>query len=329
MGPRSMRVLIIGRSRIGSDESGIYRALTRQGHTAVLVDDRKLAQWIGRRAANAWVRARVAAFRPDRVIVAKGHALEVQTLADLCRGRPSVMYYQDLDVPPLPKVVERARQVDSFFHLAACQLDEYERLGVHRARFLPSAACAWWDRPAEPSPAFASDVAFIGTGNDPYRVEFLLRLARSFRVKVWGSGWEAVSRDLEWGGREVHGRDFARVCASAKVVIGVNRSYQLSCWGYASSRLWRTVACGGLFLAPATPGMRELLRDGEHLAWYDGEDHACALLERYLVADEERERIRAAGRAFVGAHHTFDQRIHNLLSGEPFRNPLHAEAVTP
>jgi spore maturation protein CgeB len=90
--------------------------------------------------------------------------------------------------------------------------------------------------------------------------------------------------------------------------------------------MWRVVGCGGFFLGHATPGMRELLADGQHCAWYDDEERALAQIDRYLADDEARLRIRRAGRAFVAAHHTFDQRVDNLLAGARFVNPLRAVA---
>ncbi len=86
--------------------------------------------------------------------------------------------------------------------------------------------------------------------------------------------------------------------------------------------MWKILACGGVYLGHATPGLRELLRDGEHCAWYDDEDGAAAAIERYLADAAARERARRGGRAFVLAHHTFDHRLANLLTGRPFENPL-------
>jgi spore maturation protein CgeB len=68
--------------------------------------------------------------------------------------------------------------------------------------------------------------------------------------------------------------------------------------------------------------VRGLLRDGEHCAWYEDEEHASEQVERYLSDDDARERIRREGRAFVLAHHTFDHRVRNLLEGREFENPL-------
>jgi spore maturation protein CgeB len=65
-----------------------------------------------------------------------------------------------------------------------------------------------------------------------------------------------------------------------------------------------------------------MLREGDHCAWYKDTDSCLAKIGYYLENSAARERIRREGQVFVREHHTFDQRIHNLLSGEAFVNPL-------
>ena len=325
-GPR-LRVAVIGRSRRWDVERWIHRALVRAGHVATLVDDRRAFHLLGRRAAGAWVRARVKAFRPDRLIIAKAIGVPVDVLRDLCAAVPSVMWYRDLRVPPDPAILERAACVDTTFLTAGGQAPLFEAAGARRALFLPDGVDPDVDRPGARLPAYACDVAFIGSAGDEHRVAFLRRIARRFRVRTWGRGWESIAREVGWMGGPAYGDDIGRICASARIVLGLDRGFQAreQVWGYTSNRLWRVIAAGGFYLGPSAPGLREFVRDGEHCALYDNEEHALALIERYIEDDAERDRIRAAGRAFVLAHHTMDHRIHNLLTGLPFRNPLAEE----
>lgn len=323
-GGSRLRVAVIGRSRRRDVERWIHRALVRAGHAATLVDDRRAFHVVGRRAAGAWVRARVRAFRPDRLILAKAIGVPVEVLRELCAEIPSVMWYRDLRVPPDPAILERAACVDTTFLTAGGHAPLFEAAGARRALFLPDGVDPEVDRPVAPAPEYECDVAFIGTAGDEHRVAFLARLARRFRVRTWGRGWESNAREVGWMGRPAYGDDFGRICASARIVLGLDRGFQAreQVWGYTSNRLWRVIAAGGFYLGPSAPGLREILRDGEHCALYDDEEHALALIERYLADDAERERVRAAGRAFVLAHHTIDHRVHNLLTGAPFQNPL-------
>ena len=70
--------------------------------------------------------------------------------------------------------------------------------------------------------------------------------------------------------------------------------------------------------------MKRLLHDGLHCAFYDDFDSLVERIGHWLARPEERDRVRAAGEAFVREHHTFDRRIANLLAGQPFVNPLEA-----
>ena len=87
---------------------------------------------------------------------------------------------------------------------------------------------------------------------------------------------------------------------------------------------WMVMLAGGLYLGPYAPAMARMLVDGEHCAWYpDGDAQACAeVAHRYLADDRLRERVRTHGERFVREYHTYDQRINNLLTGEPWVNPL-------
>jgi spore maturation protein CgeB len=81
---------------------------------------------------------------------------------------------------------------------------------------------------------------------------------------------------------------------------------------------------GGFYLAERTRGVAEMLRDGEHCAFYDDSSSCIEQCGHYLHSPDEREEIRIQGERFVRAHHTYDQRISNLLENRPFVNPLAA-----
>jgi spore maturation protein CgeB len=213
------------------------------------------------------------------------------------------------------------------FLTAGGQAPEWEALGVPRALWLPDGADRDMDEPVEFDSRFACDVAFIGRavspGDDYSRAEFLVRLARNFNVRVWGQDWHRWAGELNWDGSAVYGRDFAKVCASAKIVIDIKpRMWQASLGVYASNRLVRQLACRGFSLTRGTPENKELFCEGEHCAWYDSEEQASEKIDYYIRNDAERRRIAANGAALVHTHHMLDNRVHHLLTGEPYRNPL-------
>jgi spore maturation protein CgeB len=173
---------------------------------------------------------------------------------------------------------------------------------------------------------YATDVVFIGTGYDPARAKFLLEVAKEFRVKVWGLGWDEWRQSLNWSGRVVEGKEFSTVCSSASIVLGINPTIYTAArpasGNTASDRTWMVILGGGFYLGHGSPELEQMLHDDVHCAWYDGMDSCLEKIGHYLEDNHARERIRTDGEAFVRRHHTFDARIHNLLSGEEFVNPL-------
>jgi hypothetical protein len=325
---KPMRVLIIGRRKHRiSAEAGLYRAMQRMGHTVRLIDDRKLRQNLGARAGSRWIKLRARLFRPDRVLVFKPHDVTLEVMTEIAQQFPTNMWYRDLTVPPDPRLVERARQLETVFLTAGGQAAEWEAHGVRRALWLPDGADRDMDQPTAYDSAFACDVAFIGRavspGNDYSRAEFLVRLAERFHVRVWGQDWQPFAQQLHWDGSAVYGGDFAKVCASAKVVIDIKpRMWDQSVGVYSSNRLVRQIACGGFSLSRGTKDNQAMFREGEHCAWYDTEAEAFDKIAYYLAHESTRVEIARRGAELVQAHHMLDNRVPNLLTGTPYQNPL-------
>jgi hypothetical protein len=328
-----LRVVIIGRSKkLIAAESGLRAAMRRMGHQVTIIDDRKLRQRIGARAGNRWIRARLRTFRPERVIFFKNHDADIETFRFAQERYRTSMWYRDLTPPPDPlldALIERARYVEAVFLTAGGQAPLWTAGGVANAMWLPNAADRDLDKPVPPDPRFACDIAFMGRGISPgtdySRSEFLVRLARNYHVRVWGQQWDQWAKELNWDGSAAYGADFARVCASAKIVLDI----QPALWAranydelYSSNRMVKVMACGGFCLAQGAPALQQLFRDGEHCGWYQNDEEAFAQVERFMANDEMREEARRNGQRFVLQHHMMENRVHNLLTGEPYRNPL-------
>jgi hypothetical protein len=319
-----VKVLVIGRSKPFTDARLIERLLRADGHRVVHVDDRKLRQLVGGRAGSAWIRARAGAFRPDRVLTFKPHDIRLEVYAWLTERFPVTLWYRDLNIPPDPEMVARARLADAAFITPGGQVPAWRALGVERARFLPSAADPAEAMPGAFDPALACQVAFVGRGYDAARAEFLCRLAERFDVRVWGQDWGPWAERLRWDGTTVYGEKFGHVCASAEIVLDIQPSFQVAeeVWGYLSNRPFRIMAAGAFMLGHATAGARALLQDGTHAAFYEDEEDAAARIEQWLADAAGRARVAAAGQAFVLRHHTFAARLPHLLTGDPWVNPL-------
>jgi spore maturation protein CgeB len=319
-----LRILIVGSGKKWRMERSTERALVRDGHTTRLFDDRRSRQLLGGSLTQKRALAVARKFKPDFVLVGKCQALDLTTVEAMLAGKRSATWYHDapqyryINRPDVAHAAAVGRLTESFF--VSGFVDEWKALGL-RAKFLPSSA----DKelgPTKPNKRFASDVAFIGSGNDRARATFLGKLAKRFDLKVWGEDWEEWRKQLNWSGRPVYGHEFAAVCSSAKIVLGINPQIARSATNYTSERTWMTVQAGGLYLGQATDGITSLLREGDHCAWYKDLESCIERCAYYLANPATRERVRLQGQHFVAEHHTYDQRIHNILAGEEFVNPL-------
>ena len=309
-------------------ERGTERALRRAGHITRLIDDRRAKRLIGWRLTQHWALSEAKRFKADFVFLSKCHALAPETVARIIDGRSNAMWYHDAawfnstERPDVAHIVGIGKLAQTFF--VSGFEKEWAALGLN-AKSLPSCADAGIT-PLPPEKRYASDVVFIGTGYDPARANFLLEVAKKYEVKVWGLGWEEWRKQLNWSGRVVEGKEFSAVCSSSKIVLGVNptiyTAHVPASGNTASDRTWMGILGGGFYLGHGTPELKKMLRQDQHCGWYSDLDSCLELIGQYLEDSAARERIRKEGEAFVREHHTFDARIHNLLSGEAFVNPL-------
>jgi Glycosyl transferases group 1 len=319
-----VRVLIIGSDDPWRMERGTQRALRRAGHVTKLFDDRKTKRLMGSVLTQRLALSQAKRFKPDFVLLSKCQALTTETVAQIIEGKPNAMWYHDAQWfkntyrPDIAHIIKIGKLTRTFF--VSGFEKQWAALGLP-AKFLPSCADAAI-KPVKPQKAFASDVAFIGSGYDPPRATFLLKVAQKYDLKVWGRGWQEWKKPLNWTGRSVEGKEFAGVCSSAKIVLGVNPSRYPAHSGHTTSdRTWMVILAGGFFLGHGTPELKQMLREGDHCAWYSDLESCLSQCGYYLENSAARERIRREGQVFVRQYHTFDQRIKNLLSGAEYVNP--------
>lgn len=319
-----MRVLITGNSKYWKVGASTERAVRRAGHETLLIDDRRIKRRIGWSLTQRWVRRAAARFKADFVILDKCEALDHETVHALVDGRPSAMWFHDpqwvsqTNLPHVARILSIMHMADHAYVTGFVAQWREKRPG---ARFLPAAADVEL-HPMPHDPRFASEVAFIGTGYAPERAAFLAEIARHAQLRTWGQGWEPWKEQVGATGIRVERDDFARVCSSSAITLGVHPKEAEGATDYASNRIWLTILAGGFYLGPWGKGLDRMLQDGEHCAWYTDQADCIAKIRDYLARPDDRDRIRRQGEAFVRAHHTYDQRVQNLLGGYEFTNPL-------
>lgn len=321
-----MRILLIGSDNQWRMEAALERAMQRAGHTTLLIDDRRMKRLIGWKLTQLWAKWQASQFSPDFVFLSKCLALDPETVASIINARHNAMWYhdpqwhRDLDRPDIAHIAAVGKLARTFFVTGFEQ--EWRAHGLN-AKFLPAAADSRI-HPVPPDERYRSDVAFIGSGYDSDRASLLMRVAQHFDLKVWGPGWDEWKDKLPCSGRPVEGKEFAAVCSSSSIMLGINPARARGGESYTSDRTWMVMLGGAFLLAPRTPGLAAMLKDGEHCAFYRDADSCIEQCGRYLATPGDREDIRIAGEQFVRAHHTYDKRVSNLLENRPFEIPAGA-----
>lgn len=303
-------------------EAAVDRALKRAGHKTFLFDDRRWKRRIGRTLTQRLLVRRAREFAPEFVFLSKCQALELDTVSAVINGIPNAMWYHDalwyrhVDRLAVGHSVAVGRLAQTFFITGFEK--EWAKHGL-RTKWLPSAA----DQSIKPvayDPVFASTVAFIGSGYDPDRARLLIDVAEKHAVRVWGPDWEKWKDQVNWTGRSVEGEEFAAVCSSSQIMLGINPTAG-SNGNFISDRLWMVILAGAFHLGQRSPGIDRILLEGEHVGWYDDVKSCIAQCDYYLANSEKREQMRGAAREYVLQNHTYDQRIHNLLEDREFVVP--------
>ena len=321
-----MRVLVTGNSKYWKVGASIVRALKRAGHETFMLDDRKVKRMVGWSLTQRWALRSARRFDPEFVILDKCTALDHATVYAIIKDRPNAMWYHDppwvesTHLPDIARVVSIMHMAQHVYVTGYTDAWKRHRAGV---RFLPAAGDMELV-PVPPDARFAADVAFIGTGYAADRAEFLADVQRrtGARLRTWGQGWDQWKEQVGATGVRVEREEFAKVCSSSAICLGINPAHATHVTDWVSNRLWLTILGGGFYLGAWGEGLARMLHDGEHCAFYRDRDECVRLVEEYLHDAPRRDAIRRQGEAFVRRYHTFDERIRNLLGAYEFTNPL-------
>ena len=153
------------------------------------------------------------------------------------------------------------------------------------------------------------DVVFLGNGRSlGRRASYLRGLARDLEVHVHGRRWRRSRYRVR---PEVWGAEAARVHREAKVVLSISNAATIP--HYTSNRLFNSCGAGACVAAEMYPGLDDHYPP-EAVARFSGESD-CAQVVRGLVRDAgERRRRRALAETHTWRHHTWADRVGELLT---------------
>ncbi len=285
-----------------------------------------LRRWCGPSLALKLARAEFRSFRPDVVFVFFRDLPAV--LAEEFRRDARLVIWCEEALESLDgSIVDYFALADMVCMSNPARFAWLRERGLDNMVFLMSGFSPRYHRPAR-AQAPVRDVAFIGgPGRRGQRAAFLAEIARHFDTEVFGFHWDRWSKlhpDLE-ARDPVDARGYARVCATSRIVLGVNEVNDDDF--YFSNRTFLTLACGGFHLTHYVPRLEQVFTDGKHLAWYRDEDEALLRIAEWLRRDAERAEVAAQGHDLVMSHHRYYHRVARILHWLQAGLPKTAEVV--
>ena len=156
---------------------------------------------------------------------------------------------------------------------------------------------------------YAFDAVFTGDRHiaEPYydRVKFIDEVNKITPI-TWinKSGGDAgEERGQVW-------KDLGKIYNSAKTVLDISHFWDAD--GYASGRYFYTSGLGGCAIAKRFPGCEELFPEGTK-AYFDTPEEAADKIKYYIENEDERNKIKIAGKKWANKYHTYDVRFRELL----------------
>ena len=322
-GVSALRIVMTGESWHGSDCTGLARGFREAGHAVELVGvdefipavDRSLAARGVRRAMspfcqwqfNRRVRQSVRLRRPDFVLVFKGTAVTMATLAAVRRrGVWLCNFWPDVSTAGHWRVDRRIfRLFDHVFTTKSFGIADLDaQLGVTNTSFLPHGFDPQVHRPIAPGPGGSETalVSFVGAWS-PHKEACLAHLAAavgSEKLTVWGGGWDRVrSAALRRAvrGTPVYGDFYALAIAESRINLGLLSEVVpgASSGDLITSRTFHIPASGGFLLHERTAELAAYFEEGREVACFGSPDELVKKVVHYLGNEPERRRIAEAG----------------------------------
>jgi len=268
-------------------------------------------------------------FEPDLVFTDAGWGIAHKLLPVLKKKHLPHIYWAIEDPPYLESLsMAYARQADAVFTTCRESISTYRQKGIY-AELLMFACHPSYHRRVEPDHHFNHDIAFVGNNyfEFPARLwgaQTLLRplLDSEHNIRIYGNEWwldenrPFFIRPDQYGGY-LGNEELPVLCSSVPIVLGLHSVADSKTM--MSMRVFEILGSGGFFISQWTPAVEHLFRNHHHLVWSKSADETLELVDYYLQNPAARERIAVQGQQEVYEHHTYHQRVQEIM---PFLNAV-------
>lgn len=183
------------------------------------------------------------------------------------------------------------------------------------------------------SEEFASDISFIGTylpGKQEFIKKHVFPLMKKYKVKLYGRDWTLANRLSNFvqkigqyynipivkeinkfkptieEEREIH--------FSSTIALNIHEDYQKTNIGEFNERTFKIPASGGFEIVDNVPILKKYFKEDQDIVIGHNTNDWFSKIEYYLQNPNRRRSIIDAGRKKVLEHHTYHNRVEQLLS---------------
>ena len=298
------------------------KGLRQAGCKVIDYDFRSRAKALGGEGMGLEILNKVGSWKPHIVLINKGERLAPEIVRSIKQSTPRMfvaLFFGDQRGMAVRAIARLGAVCDMLLLSNAdpVQFECYRRLGVPRVMAWHTASDPNVYRPVKPDPAFACDIAFMGSNYTHFpdsekRAKLINLVAQSgMKVRVYGGNWGGAVQCFG----KVYEKDFAIAVASAKVVLGINAYNDIH--QYTSNRTWNVLSCGtSVYATYAFAGMGDLFKSGKHLVSFRKVEQAVGMVQEIIDPrrDKDRARIAKAGRELILGGHTYRHRAEQLLA---------------
>jgi spore maturation protein CgeB len=231
----------------------------------------------------------------------------------------------------LLRLVRERRFADAYFsYFQPERMADFERVTDYRHHTVLLAANKLLHFPVEPEPGLRSDAVFIGAYLPRKRETFrrlLDPLRQRYDVRVYGRDWTRLDR---WVGVAQRASQFLNlrlldrlrtldvpldreraIYSSTKIGLNIHERQQRALGEDFNERTFKILACGAFELCDDVAVVRRYFKADELVT--AGDDEWLPTFDHYVRSDDERRRVQARGTRKVLEHHTYHNRVDQLL----------------
>jgi len=336
-----MKILCIGEEWRGSNSSGFFYALTRQGHIIHIVNElshvsvkardlfakicNRLIRQFQINDLNEQLDRITSAFRPNLILVYKGAFVKPETVHGWkARGIPVIIFFPDVSFLAhgnlIPACIPLYDHIFSTKSFAADDIRRLFRRDKSSISFIPHGFDPLIHRPVRSvDDTFSCAASFIGSYSahkQHYLVSLKMKLP-DLDLKIWGGTWSGKS-SLKSSVQliSIEGDQYAlalnqshvNIALLSELVEGASRGDQIT------SRTFHIPASGGFMLHQRTEEVLHYFDEGKEMACFESVDELVEKVQFYLNNPIERIRIRDQGYKRALAEHSLDRRVQLVMT---------------